>query len=389
MGWRDYEDDYDDYSYDNHRRYVPLAERRADAMREVARRKAEGVSVSPVKIDGLTIAESFWGKAWCNNLEAYSDYRNRLPRGRTYVRNGSVVDLQITPTKITALVSGSELYEVEITISAVPDEHWSALKSRCGGEIGTLVELLQGKLSRSVMDVVTQKKDGLFPKPAEIKLYCSCPDGASMCKHVAATMYGVGARLDAQPELLFHLRKVDHLELIQGAGVPTTVGKSSKSSKKTLATGDLADVFGIEFTEALPPEETATPSVPAKPAQARRIKSPVAVKKAPKPVAASNAAMDGASAMRPASGTPVKTKRKKATTAKPALHPPVASSTTATSPNVPSAKTVARKRGKKGSPSTIKSSATLAAKPAAANKAKSGTKVSNSAKKRTRKSHPD
>ena len=238
MGW-----------YYNYRPYVSVAKRRQQAQHEMEKRRKRGLPVSPVAIAGRTIAHTFWGKAWCDNLESYSDYANRLPRGRTYVRNGSVVHLEIQPGKISALVSGSELYTVEITITALSDSHWNCLKRECSGQIGSLVELLQGRLSKSVMDLVTQRDKGLFPKPAEIKMKCSCPDWAGVCKHIAAVMYGIGARLDEKPELLFVLRKVDHLELIAGAVDGAPVAKVGKSrGKKTIATSDLADVFGIEMT---------------------------------------------------------------------------------------------------------------------------------------------
>jgi uncharacterized Zn finger protein len=229
------------------RPYVSVAQRRAQAAREVAKRRKRGQVVSPVAIEGRTIARTFWGKAWCDNLESYSDYENRLPRGRTYVRNGSVVDLQIHPGKVTALVSGSALYTITITITPLADDHWRGIKSRCAGQIGSLVELLQGRLSKGVMDIVTAHEGGLFPKPREIKLGCSCPDWAGMCKHVAAVLYGVGARLDQQPELLFLLRKVDHLELIADAAPPTR--KRTRAGTKTLVASQVADVFGIELAE--------------------------------------------------------------------------------------------------------------------------------------------
>ena len=231
--------------------------------------RKKGLVVQPIVIDGRVIAKTFWGKAWCENLESYSDFENRLPRGRTYVRNGSVVHLEIQPGRISALVSGSELYSVEITISSLPDPHWKCVKSQCAGQIGSLVELLQGRLSKSVMDVVTQRGGGLFPKPAEIKMKCSCPDWAGMCKHVAAVMYGVGARLDDKPELLFLLRKVDHLELIAGAvDSAPVVGAGKSRGKKTIAAGDLADVFGIEMAEAETPAEAA-PAIAKTPAKSR------------------------------------------------------------------------------------------------------------------------
>jgi uncharacterized Zn finger protein len=271
MGW-----------YYGFRPYVSVAERRRQAQREMEKRRKKGLPVSPIVIDGRAIAKTFWGKAWCENLESYSDYENRLPRGRTYVRNGSVVHLEIHPGKITALVSGSELYTVEITISPLPDSRWKRVKAQCAGQIGSLVELLQGKLSKSVMDVVTRHDEGLFPKPSEIKMTCSCPDWAGMCKHVAAVMYGVGARLDERPDLLFLLRKVDHLELIAGAVESAPVAEAGKpQGKKTIATGDIADVFGIEMAEAEAPADAA-PAITEKPAKTRTTASRTVAKKAPK-----------------------------------------------------------------------------------------------------------
>jgi len=243
------------------RPYVSAAQKRANALREVAKRQKKGETITPVVLQGRNIADTFWGKAWCENLEFYSDYENRLPRGRTYVRNGSVVDLKILAGKITALVSGSELYKITIEISSLPKKQWLDIKSQCAGEIGSLIELLQGKLSRSVMDIVTARPGGLFPKPAEIKLGCSCPDWASMCKHVAAVLYGVGARLDHQPDLLFLLRQVDHLELIQEA-LPTT-RKTKATGKATLGNSEVASVFGIELAEPAPADSPIAEAAPA------------------------------------------------------------------------------------------------------------------------------
>lgn len=259
--------------YGEFRPYVPVAQRRAQAAKEVARRTKKGESVSPVKIEGRAIATTFWGKAWCTNLEGYSDFANRLPRGRTYVRNGSVVDLKIGKGRVKALVSGSELYEVEIDVAALPKQKWSALKAQCAGKIGTLVELLQGKLSRAVMEVVTDREKGLFPKPKEIEMRCSCPDYAGMCKHIAATLYGVGNRLDSSPELLFTLRCVDHRELIEQA-IPAAP-LAGKSGAPAIATDDLGAIFGIEIGDA----PRAVPATQKKPAAKKAVKKTTTAKK--------------------------------------------------------------------------------------------------------------
>ena len=237
--------------YDRWPRYVPVAERRAKAARELAKRMKKGQSASPIAIAGRTIAASFWGKAWCDNLERYSDFSNRLPRGRTYVRNGSVVDLRISGGSVHALVSGSSLYNVEVKIAAVPQSQWSAVCSDCSGAIDSLVELLQGRFSKAVMTRICQEKTGLFPSPKEIQFTCSCPDYASMCKHIAAVLYGIGARLDTNPELLFVLRAVDHMELIARAGEDIPHRKKVPGSKRVLDTEDLSGMFGIDIAEEL------------------------------------------------------------------------------------------------------------------------------------------
>ncbi|MCB2216798.1 MAG: SWIM zinc finger family protein [Desulfobulbaceae bacterium] len=237
------------------RPYVPVAQRRTRALQKMEKLRKKGFEVKPIPCQsGRKMARTFWGQAWCDHIESFHDYENRLPRGRTYLRNGSVCHLDIAPGKITAKVCGSELYSVTIAIKPLAVRRWQAVKKRCAGQIGSLLELLQGRLSEKVMAVVTDPANGLFPRVREIELQCSCPDWAEMCKHVAAVLYGVGVRLDEQPELLFLLRGVDHQELID-TDVTVATGTQQAGSSRHLAEGDLADLFGIEFTE----EPVATP----------------------------------------------------------------------------------------------------------------------------------
>jgi uncharacterized Zn finger protein len=234
-------------SYGYWKPYVPVATRRAQAEKAVTLAMRAGKDIQPVRIEGRAIAKTFWGKAWCENLEAYSDFDSRLPRGRSYVRNGYVIDLKVEPGKVFALVVGSSLYKIEIGISAVPSSHWQSLAKQCTGSIASLVELLQGKLSKAVMERICQPKTGLFPAPKDIQLGCSCPDWATMCKHVAAVLYGVGARLDEQPELLFMLRQVDANDLVTQAAEASVKTRKAPTKGKVLDDSQLADVFGIEM----------------------------------------------------------------------------------------------------------------------------------------------
>ncbi len=274
-------------SFYSWRPYVSVAQRRANARKEMAKLEKKGKNIQPVELDGRKIATSFWGKGWCDHLESFSDYANRLPRGRTYVRNGSVCHLEIQTGRVEALVSGSELYRVVIEIVPLVRKTWDAIQSKCRGQIGSVLELLQGRLSDHVMGVVSDRKEGLFPQKGEMKLKCSCPDGAVMCKHVAAVLYGVGSRLDHQPDLLFLLRGVDAAALISAdVALPT----ASAAAGDALAAGGLADIFGVDID----PGEASLPAKAKKPRRAA-----VAAKTMP-PVAPPLAAPAGAKAKKAA-----------------------------------------------------------------------------------------
>jgi uncharacterized Zn finger protein len=245
--------------------YVSVAQRRASAARTVSKMMKGGQKPQPVEITGRKITETFWGNAWCDNLERYSDYENRLPRGKTYARNGSVVHLEIHAGRIEAMVQGSDLYDIEITISTLSKARWTALKQECTGKISNLLDLIQGKLPKDLLLAITNKETGIFPSPKEIELSCSCPDGAYMCKHVAAVLYGVGNRLDRFPDLFFTLRSLDIQELLTSAGTHTT-GLADTGGE--MGADDLADIFGIEI-EGMGAAPSALPT-PVRPVRAKK-----------------------------------------------------------------------------------------------------------------------
>jgi uncharacterized Zn finger protein len=265
-------------SYFEWRPYVSVAERRRQAQSQLAKLKKKGQTFAPVTIEGRIIAKSFWGKSWCTNLERYSDFANRLPRGRTYVRNGSVLDLRIAKGEVVAKVAGSSLYTVKVTIAPVKVPRWKAICRDCAGTIDSLVELLQGRLAKGVMDRVCQEGDGLFPAPEEIALSCSCPDWADMCKHVAAVLYGVGARLDQSPQLIFVLRGVDENELLAGADL-ASVKSAPRSKAAVLEDTDVAALFGLEMADGGGAEISGA-------ADAKRARAAAAKKRGKAPVVA-------------------------------------------------------------------------------------------------------
>jgi len=234
-------------------RYVRKAEKKAGAEKKLNQLKKKRQDLRPVIIEGSAIARTWWGKAWNKNLERYADYSNRIGRGRSYVRCGAVLDLQINAGEIKALVHGSRAkpYSINIKIKKLNRNTWQQVTSECAGMLETLEELLAGKFPKGLEEVFMQRDAGLFPSPKEIEFDCSCPDWASMCKHVAAALYGIGARLDEDPSIFFTLRGVDTGDLISrtvSSKAESLLKKASKKSSRIIEDSDLSAVFGIDLT---------------------------------------------------------------------------------------------------------------------------------------------
>lgn len=238
--------------YNGYPEYVSVSEKKRKAAAAVAKLKQKNAKVWPVVITGRAIAATWWGKAWCTNLESYADYSNRIDRGRSYVRHGSVLDLQIVGGKVEALVQGSSSrpYKVEIVVGPLSDSVWQGIVKACAGKINSLQELAGGKFPSGLSEVFTTKGKGLFPAPKEIDFSCSCPDYVVMCKHVAAVLYGIGARFDHDSSLFFQLRNVKMDELISAsltAQSQEMLGKAGRRSRRVAEDADLGSTFGIEL----------------------------------------------------------------------------------------------------------------------------------------------
>jgi uncharacterized Zn finger protein len=231
-------------------KYVSVAEKKAKASRSIEKLRKKNPDIEPVIIEGRTLAKNWWGKAWNLNLESYADYSNRIARGKSYVRSNTVLDLKIHRGKVLALVqgSGSKPYKIEIRIDTLPSEKWEQVTELCNHRIDSLEQLIEGKFPEELEVLFTDKKYGMFPSPKEIHFDCSCPDLASMCKHVAAVLYGIGARLDSNPMLFFELRDLDGHELVRKSmeqKLESMMKNAGKKSKREIADGDISDIFGL------------------------------------------------------------------------------------------------------------------------------------------------
>ena len=303
-------------------RYVSVEEKRAKAEKKLKQLMKKNPAMRPVMIQGTAIANTWWGKSWNKNLERYADYSNRIGRGRSYVRHRAVLDLQIEPGRVDALVQGSASrpYAVTIGIEPISPATWKAILQACDGKMASLQALLAGKFPKDLEEVFMAKGKGLFPSPDEISLSCSCPDWAVMCKHVAAVLYGIGARLDEDPNLFFKLRKADVGELVSKAVTDQThtlLEKAKKKSSRVMAEADLSEVFGIDLSgenddDAVKPKAPVrkktpgrqTAAAPKTPAGPRTRKAKTAEKDRKKPAGLK------ASAEKPPKTSPAKPRKK-------------------------------------------------------------------------------
>jgi uncharacterized Zn finger protein len=243
-------------SYWNFPRYVSVAEKRAKAAKKLKQLSKKNTNLKPVILEGSAIARTWWGKAWNLNLERYADYHNRIGRGRSYVRHGAVLDLQIDPGEARASVQGSRSspYSVVISIKTLKKDIWQTILDQCQGMLESLQELINGSFPETIGEIFTDTDSGMFPSPKEITFSCSCPDWAGMCKHVAATLYGIGARLDESPALFFRMRNVEMSDLI-GQAISDhrekLLARASKKSSRIIEETDLSNTFGIELEHDL------------------------------------------------------------------------------------------------------------------------------------------
>lgn len=256
-------------SYYDYPKYVSVAEKKTKAQKKIKQLQKKNPNIRPVILEGNALATTWWGKAWNKNLESYADYSNRIGRGRSYVRHLAVVDLQITAGKVTALVQGSRgaPYKVTISINKLKQKNWQNIKKECQSRLSSLPDLLAGKIPKALQEIFMVQGQGLFPTPSEISFDCSCPDWASMCKHIAATLYGVGARLDKDPALFFTLRQATIDDLVSQAvqsKASSIIGKTTTKSSSTIITDDkLSDLFGLDMDDLVPvkPIKKTTPKV--------------------------------------------------------------------------------------------------------------------------------
>ncbi len=262
--------------------YEDAQERKEKIQKQIAKRQKRGERFEALAAPAgrQKLCTTFWGQSWCQNLESYQDYETRLPRGRSYLRQGNVYNLEIEPQSIRAVVAGSELYETSVSIQPLPKKRWQEIVEASAGEVGSMLDLLAGKLGDGLMRVLTDTERGLFPKPKEIRFDCSCPDHAEMCKHVAAVLYGVGVLLDTKPELLFTLRGVDQAELLSSASSTTITDLSAGAGD--LAGTDLSALFGIDLgsLDMLTEEPVTAPEPPSSPPQPAKKAKKAAAKKA-------------------------------------------------------------------------------------------------------------
>ena len=231
-------------------KYISIAEKKAKAEKALKKLKKKNPDLEPVIIEGRTLAKSWWGKAWNLNLESYADYSNRINRGKSYVKSNAVLDLKVSKGRVAAKVQGSRAkpYDTEVRIDTLDSTKWRKILELCNHRIDTLEQLIEGRFPKELEILFKDKRYSMFPSPKEIHFNCSCPDYAIMCKHVAAVLYGIGARLDQNPLLFFELRDIDGRELIRKSmeqKIESMLKNTGRKSKREITAEDIPNIFGL------------------------------------------------------------------------------------------------------------------------------------------------
>ncbi len=208
------------------------------AQARLADLRADGaLQLNPVHEKSRKLAKNAWGSAWMRQLAYCEQEGFSLAAGRSLLRHGCVLDVQVGRGTIDALVSGEELYEIHLKLAEPDEEKIEYLREQCGAHIDSLVALLDGKIDASVMQQLCDPEEGLLPLPYEWQMDCNCPDWNEPCPHAAAAIYAAGCLIDAEPRLLFTLRGIEPSTLCE---VPSTAAADFDAT-------DLANTFGIDI----------------------------------------------------------------------------------------------------------------------------------------------
>ena len=210
-----------------------------------------------VKIDGKVISSSWWGQMWCRNIENYSNIRNRLERGRTYIRQNTVKSLSISNNCAESQVQGhsKEPYRVIINIKTIEKSKYDNILNKCENSVDNLESLMTGSFPKEYQQFFTDEEYGLFPKSNEIDYNCTCLDyekNMHMCKHIAATMYAIGNKLDNDPLIFFKLRGIDISEFsnkILKKETEFVWNNINGESNRKINSNDISFLFGVDCDE--------------------------------------------------------------------------------------------------------------------------------------------
>ncbi len=236
--------------YNYTKTYSPISFEELQQKSKTTKSTNKKQALEPIEVIGNSrqICTKWWGQAWCKNLEKYADYENRIARGKRYVRAGAVIDLKIKKGVVDAKVQGTRRkpYDICIHIAPLLKEAVDNIVSKCS-KLKNVEELIKGNIPLQMQELFTGR-DGLFPTPKEIAFDCSCPDWASMCKHVAAVLYGVGIRLDENPLLFFELRGIEYEQFVGAAieiRIEEMIANENKPSNRIITEKSIMNIFGI------------------------------------------------------------------------------------------------------------------------------------------------
>ena len=180
--------------------------------------------------------DTWWAGRWIEMLESFG-WDTRLQRGRSYARRGQVLEYDLSPGLVTSKVQGSRAkpYDIEIKVEPLSAKEWDQVSEAMAGQAIFAAKLLAGEMPQNIEDAFAATELSLFPEsPQDIDTFCSCPDWANPCKHIAAVYYILGEEFDRDPFMIFRLRGIRQEEL-------TAALRAKRSAEVAPGTGETGE----------------------------------------------------------------------------------------------------------------------------------------------------
>lgn len=211
----------------------------------------------PGKRYGKKFADTWWGNAWIEAMEATALDPEQLKKGRKYAFAGQVGAITVSSGRISAPVHDGDHYRPHTTVirfRELSDADWDRFLDEVAGNAGHIAALLDRDMPRELVRAADDTGVRLLPSCGDLDTDCGCPGWESPCKHAAALSYQVSWLLDRDPFVLL---------LVRGRGEDELTEELHRRNTRRAADASAADsAAGTPAAEAWSARPSAPPDPP-------------------------------------------------------------------------------------------------------------------------------